>query len=114
MKRVLGLFVVLALVVTMFAACGSESKTIKIGAIQPISGQVSAYGTQSRDAINMAVEEINANALAGPERDCEGEVGPIGSGDLPFLEDDDGQEFRQHATCDSSREGGEPKAHCAL
>lgn len=60
MKRVLGLLVVVALMVTMFAACGSDSKTIKIGAIQPISGQVSAYGTQSRDAINMAVDEINA------------------------------------------------------
>jgi branched-chain amino acid transport system substrate-binding protein len=49
---------VLVLAVALIAGCG-ESKTINLGAIQPISGQVSAYGTQTRDAINMAVEEIN-------------------------------------------------------
>ncbi|HEY5586181.1 MAG TPA: ABC transporter substrate-binding protein [Ruminiclostridium sp.] len=61
-KKLLALFVVATFVATLFAGCGSSSssKTIKIGAIQPISGPVSAYGTQSRDAINMAVAEINA------------------------------------------------------
>lgn len=62
-KRLLALLVVTTVIATMFVGCGSSSgnsKTIKIGAIQPISGAVSAYGTQSRDAINMAVEEINA------------------------------------------------------
>jgi len=62
-KKLLALLVVITLVTTMFTGCGSSSssgKTIKIGAIQPISGPVSAYGTQSRDSINMAVEEINA------------------------------------------------------
>ncbi len=50
--------------VSLFAGCGSSAgsgNTIKIGAIQPISGQISVYGTQSRDAINMAVKEINDN-----------------------------------------------------
>lgn len=59
-KRLLALLVVTTVVATMSVGCGSSSKTIKIGAIQPISGPVSAYGTQSRDAIKMAVEEINA------------------------------------------------------
>jgi branched-chain amino acid transport system substrate-binding protein len=34
--------------------------TVKIGTIQPISGPVAAYGVQARDAIIMAVDEINA------------------------------------------------------
>lgn len=80
-KKYLALFVVTVFVATMSIGCGvSKDKTaadttsvsaaatttapastepIKIGAIQPISGPVSAYGTQSRDAINMAVKEIN-------------------------------------------------------
>jgi len=36
------------------------SKTIKLGAIQPISGPVSAYGTQTKNAIMLAIGEINA------------------------------------------------------
>lgn len=59
-----GKFLTLGLVTLMVTAlvvgCG-QSDTIKLGAIQPISGQISAYGTQTRDAIMMAVEEINAN-----------------------------------------------------
>lgn len=39
--------------------CG-PSKTVKVGTIMPISGQIAAYGIQSRDAIKMAVEELNA------------------------------------------------------
>ncbi|HYF75215.1 MAG TPA: stalk domain-containing protein, partial [Candidatus Nitrosocosmicus sp.] len=37
-----------------------DQKTIKIGAILPISGVISAYGTQMRDALILAVEEINS------------------------------------------------------
>jgi branched-chain amino acid transport system substrate-binding protein len=43
----------------MVAGCG-ESDTIKIGSILSISGPVSTYGIQTREAIKMAVEEINA------------------------------------------------------
>ncbi len=59
-SRILAVVVVFVMIAALIAGCG-ESKTINLGAIQPISGQVSAYGTQTRDAINMAVEEINAN-----------------------------------------------------
>lgn len=62
-KKLLALLVTTSFLATMLVGCGSSSstsETIKIGAIQPISGPVSAYGTQSRDAINMAIEEINA------------------------------------------------------
>lgn len=57
-SRVLALLVVLVMVGSLVAGCG-ESNTIKIGTIQSISGPVSTYGIQTRDAIKMAVEEIN-------------------------------------------------------
>lgn len=57
-NRLLTLLVVLVLAVSLVPVYGAG--TIKLGAIQPISGQVSAYGTQTRDAIMMAVAEINA------------------------------------------------------
>ena len=57
--KVLALLLVLGLIVSLAAGCG-ESNTIKIGTIQSISGPVSSYGIQTRDAIKMAVEEINA------------------------------------------------------
>ncbi len=61
-KKLFTLLVVVTLVASLLAGCGAASgKTIKIGTIQPISGAISAFGTQSRDAINMAVEEINAS-----------------------------------------------------
>lgn len=65
-KKLFALFLVMALFVTAFTGCGGGSATteeegpIKIGTIMPISGPVAAYGTQSRDAILLAVEEINA------------------------------------------------------
>lgn len=58
-NKLLTLLVVLVLVVSLVPVYGAGG-AIKLGAIQPISGQVSAYGTQTRDAIMMAVEEINA------------------------------------------------------
>jgi branched-chain amino acid transport system substrate-binding protein len=45
--------------VVIVAGC-DRNQTIKIGAIQPISGQIATYGIQTRDAIKMAVAEINA------------------------------------------------------
>ncbi len=60
MKRLLALAVAIIMAVSLLSGCaGAGGSTIKIGAIQPISGDVSAYGTQSRDAIQMAVNEIN-------------------------------------------------------
>lgn len=59
-RRFLALVIVVVLAASLLSGCGAGSNTIKIGTIQPISGPVSAYGTQSRDAIQMAVDEINA------------------------------------------------------
>ncbi|MCR4434305.1 MAG: ABC transporter substrate-binding protein [Clostridiales bacterium] len=77
-KRLLALLVVVVMSVSLLAGCGgggntntptnttgaaestgATGDTITIGTIQPISGAISAYGTQSRDAIQMAVDEIN-------------------------------------------------------
>lgn len=57
-SRFLSLVVVFVLIATMLVGCG-ESKTVKIGAIQPISGPISEFGTQTRDAMQIAVDEYN-------------------------------------------------------
>jgi branched-chain amino acid transport system substrate-binding protein len=62
-RKVLALIVMSMMLVSLVTACGSgksSSDTVKIGVIQPISGNLSTYGTKTRDAINMAIEEINA------------------------------------------------------
>lgn len=53
--KVLVLLLVLGLIGSLTVGCG-ESDTIKIGTIQSISGPVSSYGIQTRDAIKMAVD----------------------------------------------------------
>ena len=61
MKRLLALAVVVVMTASLLSGCaGAGGNTIKIGTIQPIGGVISAFGTQSRDAAQMAVDEINA------------------------------------------------------
>lgn len=63
MKKVAYFSVVAALFVAALAVTGCAKKdagTIKVGSILPISGPVSAYGIQTRDAILLAFDEINA------------------------------------------------------
>lgn len=50
-----------AIAALALASCAAKSDTIKIGTIQPISGPVSTYGIQTRDAITLAFDEINAS-----------------------------------------------------
>jgi branched-chain amino acid transport system substrate-binding protein len=57
--KILTLLVIFVMVFALMSVHGAGG-TIKLGTILPISGAVSAYGTESRDAILMAVEEINA------------------------------------------------------
>jgi branched-chain amino acid transport system substrate-binding protein len=59
LTRTLTAVLVLLLLPVNLGGCG-PGRTIKIGAIQPVSGQIAAYGTQTRDAIKMAVAELNA------------------------------------------------------
>ena len=45
----------------MAASCsGKKNDTIKIGGIAPLSGGVAVYGTECKNGIDLAVEEINA------------------------------------------------------
>jgi branched-chain amino acid transport system substrate-binding protein len=57
--RTLTAVLVLLFLPVNLGGCG-PGRTIKIGTIQPISGSIAAYGTQTRDAIKMAVAELNA------------------------------------------------------
>lgn len=45
----------------MVASCsGKKNDTIKIGGIAPLSGGVAVYGTECKNGVDLAVEEINA------------------------------------------------------
>ncbi len=43
-----------------FLATAAYAETVKIGAVQPLSGKISVYGEGFQRAINLAVEEVNA------------------------------------------------------
>ena len=60
-KKVLAIVLCIALIASLAVGCKpKEAEVIKIGTIQPISGPVSAYGIQTRDGVQMAIDEINA------------------------------------------------------
>ncbi len=81
-SRVLTVVLAVMLIVSMglvFGGCTAESKTIKIGAIMPMTGPVSLYGTGTVNAIKIAVDEIN-------------KAGGINGKQIEFLyEDDEGK-----------------------
>ena len=59
-KALLALFVLLSAGM-MFIGCSKEtSDSIKIGGIFPLSGPVAVYGTECRNGIQLAIDEINA------------------------------------------------------
>ncbi|HBG16033.1 MAG TPA: amino acid ABC transporter substrate-binding protein, partial [Firmicutes bacterium] len=58
-KKLLALLLILVMITFAVSGC-KKSNTIKIGTIMSTSGPVSTYGIQTRDAIKMAIEEINA------------------------------------------------------
>lgn len=57
--------IVLGTLFSLISGCKNKSNAneneILIGSIMPISGQISTYGIQSKNGINLAVKEINAN-----------------------------------------------------
>lgn len=63
MKKVVVFVLMVAMVVTMFAGCGSKNtfdgKTVKIGFIGPLTGDAAMYGNAVKNAIELAVNEIN-------------------------------------------------------
>ncbi len=66
MKKKLILLLALVLVMGSFAACGGsddsgDADVIKIGVNYELTGEVATYGNDSKDGIEMAIEEINAD-----------------------------------------------------
>lgn len=63
MKKVVVFVLMVAMVVTMFAGCGSKNtfdgETVKIGFIGPLTGDAAMYGNAVKNAIELAVNEIN-------------------------------------------------------
>ncbi len=58
-KKILALMVIFTIISILVTGC-KKSNTIKIGAIMSTSGPVSTYGIHTRDAMQMAINEINA------------------------------------------------------
>lgn len=51
-----------------FLASTASAETVKIGAVQPLSGKISVYGEGFQRAINLAVEEVNqAGGIKGKD-----------------------------------------------
>ncbi|MDR2246373.1 MAG: ABC transporter substrate-binding protein [Treponema sp.] len=59
-KLLLGVLALWCAASMAFAAGGQAADTVTLGAVFPLSGQVAFYGTESRDGIMLAIEEINA------------------------------------------------------
>ena len=79
MKKLLSVLLALTLATTLFA-CGQKQATnttaentpaatdapqvFKVGGIGPITGGAAVYGQAVQNGIKIAIDEINANALA--------------------------------------------------
>jgi branched-chain amino acid transport system substrate-binding protein len=59
-KRGLLLAVVCFAVTAAGGVFGADKDTVAIGAVLPLSGQVAFYGTESRDGVLLAIDQINA------------------------------------------------------
>ncbi|HNY21444.1 MAG TPA: ABC transporter substrate-binding protein [Treponemataceae bacterium] len=54
-------FALSAIAAVLFVGCAkAESKTVKIGGIYPLSGNVAVYGVEAKNGVMLAIEEINA------------------------------------------------------
>jgi branched-chain amino acid transport system substrate-binding protein len=64
MKKALSMVLATAMMVSVFALCGStafaDSTPIKIGGIGPVTGPAAIYGKAVETAMQIAVEEVNA------------------------------------------------------
>ena len=61
MKKIFGILGVLALAFTLISTGCSGDRTIKIGAILPLSGPLASIGKDIKFAIDVAVNNVNAN-----------------------------------------------------
>lgn len=81
--RVLSMVLAAAMLVVPFSGCKSAKstdKTIKIGGLAPLTGSVAQYGNAVNNAVQMAVDDINAKGgILGKqiEYKCEDEKGDV-------------------------------------
>lgn len=61
MKKLISLVLTVVLTVALFAGCGATSSTVKIGLITPKTGDLAVYGIAVENAVQLAVEKINAD-----------------------------------------------------
>ena len=66
MKRILALMLAVVMCAALLVGCGSseDSGTIKIGGIGPLTGGAAAYGNAVKNGAEIAIEEINNNAIS--------------------------------------------------
>ena len=60
-KKFIGMTVAISMVASILSACGSNSDTIKIGGLAPLSGGLSMYGISTSNGYKLAVDDINKN-----------------------------------------------------
>ncbi|MBQ9495340.1 MAG: ABC transporter substrate-binding protein [Treponema sp.] len=60
MKKIVCFVAAVLLAVSFFAGCSSDSDSIKIGGVFPLSGSVAVYGVECKRGVDLAIEEINA------------------------------------------------------
>jgi len=65
MRKALLLFSATCLAVFLSAASSAQEKTIKIGALFPISGPGSYFGAQDKQGVELALEQINKAGVNG-------------------------------------------------
>ena len=64
MKKIISIFLLTALALTIFAGCsgsGTNENEIKIGINYELSGGSATYGQGSVEGIKLAIEQINAD-----------------------------------------------------
>ena len=64
MKKFFAMVLAVVMVVGLFAGCGKQSgfdgKTIKLGFSGPLTGDAAMYGNAAKNAIELAIKEVNA------------------------------------------------------
>lgn len=59
-RRLLVLALILVTCLTLFSGCKGKSKTIKVGVLAPLTGDVAVYGTAVKNAVELYVNKFNA------------------------------------------------------
>lgn len=60
-KKLVAVILVVCIAALGLASCGNKEDTIKIGFIGPLTGSVAQYGIAVQKAVNMYIDELNAN-----------------------------------------------------